>query len=73
MTSPLPVGDVSGSASPEATVPETELDEEQVAETSAPTDPLIRLVQLAVGAGLLLGLAGGVGLYLTRKSRGARA
>jgi hypothetical protein len=52
---------------------ETELDEEQVAETSEPTDPLIRLVQLAVGAGLLLGIAGGVGLYLTRKSRGARA
>lgn len=70
VTSPLPVGAVSGSPSPEPTASPTELGEEPVAETST-ADPLIRLVWLAIAAGLLLGSAGGVGLYLTRKSRGA--
>jgi hypothetical protein len=42
-----------------------------VAGGSGSADPLTRLVQLAVGGALLLGVAGGTGLYLTRDTPGA--
>lgn len=37
--------------------------------SSSPSDPLTRLVQLVVGAAVLLGVGGGTGLYLTREGR----
>ena len=50
-------------------------DEEPVEESDAaehdgpPADPLTRLVQLVIGGAVLLGVGGGVGLYLTREGR----
>lgn len=34
-----------------------------------PSDPVVRLLLLAAGAGLLLALVGGSGLWLTRRRR----
>jgi hypothetical protein len=36
------------------------------ATTDKPADTVTRLIQLVVSAGVLLGIGGGVGLYLTR-------
>lgn len=51
---PLPVETTSPTTAPVAS------------ETSAAGDRLTRIVQLVVAAGVLLGIGGGVGLYLTR-------
>ncbi|HWG94391.1 MAG TPA: hypothetical protein VNU66_09225, partial [Mycobacteriales bacterium] len=44
---------------------------EVVAEDVPPSDPVARLVQLVLGAAVLLGIAGGTGLYLTREGAGS--
>lgn len=61
---------VDAPSSPAPAPPDSEV--EPAGDSASPTDPLLRLVQLAVGGALLLGVVGGVGLYLTREHKGAK-